>query len=171
MKSVRLIAGVLFYITRVTSILYLASALHVAITTIFKTSALDITEGGNIFYVLFPFTSKPFLVGEYNTFYMVEMVVLLGLYGLFFWLLGNVLKAFRLDRLFTAANVKRLTWFYLANLLVPLPFLVLHIYLHYEVGTLAIMTVLHFVLGVFTYFMTAIFRQGFHLQNEQDLYI
>ena len=31
--------------------------------------------------------------------------------------------------------------------------------------------IIHFFLGVFAYFLAAIFKQGLQLQNEQDLFI
>ena len=98
-----------------------------------------------------------------------EMIAFIGLYGLFLLLLGNVFNIFRGKKLFTEQGVRRLKWFYLANLLVPLPFLIAHVILSYEVGLLLILTVLHAVLGVFAYFMAVIFNRGLQLQNEQDL--
>ena len=36
---------------------------------------------------------------------------------------------------------------------------------------LDIVAVIHFILGVFAYFLAAIFKQGLQLQKEQDLFI
>ena len=36
---------------------------------------------------------------------------------------------------------------------------------------LEFVAVIHFFLGVFAYFMAAIFKQGLQIQNEQDLFI
>ncbi|MCY1227005.1 hypothetical protein D9M72_392600 [compost metagenome] len=99
------------------------------------------------------------------------MIAFIALYGIFFWLLGNIFKTFRGKKLFTQQGVRRLSIFYLLNFIVPLPFLIGHIAYSYEVEILVSLSVLHFVLGVFAYFMAVIFKQGLNLQTEQDLYI
>jgi len=171
MRQVRLIASALFYITRLPAIAYLATALHAAIALVFNTSSLSIIDDGKYFVINYPFTQNRFLLGDYDRFYIIEMISFLALYGIFFWLLGNIFKTYMEKKLFTPKGVKRLKTFYLVNFLAPLPFLILHITISYEVGTLFIITVLHGVLGVFAYFMAAIFTQGLKLQNEQDLFI
>ncbi len=99
------------------------------------------------------------------------MVAFIGLYGLFFWLLGNIFNSFRASKLFTLRGVKRLQIFYILNFVVPLPFLIGHIIYSYEVNLLIALSLLHSVIGIFAYFMAVIFKQGLNLQNEQDLYI
>jgi len=37
--------------------------------------------------------------------------------------------------------------------------------------SLIMLTTIHFILGVFAYFLAAIFRQGLNLQHQQDLII
>ena len=48
-------------------------------------------------------------------------------------------------------------------------FLVLLAFFGHEIIDILRITLLHLVIGVFAYFMAAIFKQGVHLQEEQDL--
>jgi len=170
MIQVRIVATALYYLTRLLAIAYFATAAHSAISFL-SGAALRFTNDGKYFEVLLPFSTQPYLRGDNNTWYIIEMIAFMGLYGLFFWLVGNIFKTFREKKLLTVKGVRRLKIFYLLNFLAPLPFLVLHFAFSYEVSIIVILTVLHAVLGVFAYFMAAIFRQGLKLQNEQDLFI
>ncbi|UUC43846.1 DUF2975 domain-containing protein [Flavobacterium cerinum] len=170
MKKVRLLATTLFYITRTAAIPYLLTALYCVICFVLGT--VQYTEGGERFIIHYPFTQKRYLLGDSTEFYYIfEMIAFIGLYGVFFWLLGTVFDAFRQPRLFTEKNVGRLKLFYTLNFIVPLPFLIGHLWYSYEVSLLISLTFLHFVIGIFAYFMAAIFEQGLNLQAEQDLYI
>lgn len=172
MKRVRLVASCLFYLSRVIALPYLLTAAYCIICFVFPTDYLQLTDGGKRFVIMYPFTNSRFLIGDaYEFYYIFEMVAFMALYGLFFWLLGNIFNTFRGKKLFTQQGVRRLSIFYLLNFIVPLPFLVGHIAYSYEVEILVSLSVLHFVLGVFAYFMAVIFKQGLNLQNEQDLYI
>lgn len=171
MNQVRIISTGLFFITRILAVPYIATTIYLIIIFVFRPSFLNIIEGGRRFEVFYPFTQTPYLIGYNETFYIAEMIAFIGLYGIFFWLLGTVFQTFREKKLFSLRAVKRLKTFYLVNFLVPLPILILHVVFSYEIVTTIFFSLLHAVLGVFTYFMAAIFKQGLHLQNEQDLYI
>jgi hypothetical protein len=93
------------------------------------------------------------------------------LYGLFFFLAAGTFKVFSKEPLFTQKGVNALSWFYRGNLLVPLLFLVLgSCYVPIEEEGV-VLTMVHFVLGIFAYFLAAIFKKGVQLQQEQDLII
>lgn len=170
MQKIRITATTLFYLSRILAIPYLATAVYVIICFLFSTALVHPLDGGQRFGINYPFTQQRFLIGDdYGFAYITEMIAFIALYGLFFWLLGNVFRIFREQRLFTEAGVKSLRLFYLLNFLAPLPFFVLHILFGYEVEIAVVITVLHAVLGVFAYFMAVIFSRGLHLQNEQDL--
>ena len=172
MNQVRIISTGLLFLTRILAVPYIATAIYLTIIFIFKPSSfLNIIEDGKRFEVFYPLTRMPYLIGYNETFYIVEMTAFIGLYGIFLWLLGTVFQTFREKKLFSPRGVKRLKIFYLVNFLVPLPILILHVVFSYEIVTTVFFSLLHAVLGVFTYFMAAIFKQGLHLQNEQDLYI
>ena len=96
---------------------------------------------------------------------------MLFLVGLFFGLLSNVFKLFFQPKLFTQNGVTHLKRFYVANMILPTIALVLAS-VYTEVEELAIFfVVIHFFLGIFAFFLAAIFQQGVNLQNEQDLII
>lgn len=170
MRTVRTISGVLVVITQLASLGYLLSFLlsGVALSTGWS---LKLTNGESRFEIMYPFTDSPYLLGEYNRGYIIAFLVLLGLYSLFFFLIGNVFKAFTKSRLFTVYGIKQLKWFYVANIILP-SVTAFVISGFYRIDNIVeILVILHALLGVFTYFMAAIFEQGVRLQNEQDLII
>lgn len=171
MKPVRALSAFLYYLAMLLSVLYLLTGLHVLIAVLFDTPAFEAVREGKFFNIYYPFTKQPFLIGDNTRFYITEMVLILLLYGIFFGSLGNVFKTFRSTKIFTPTGVRRLSIFYLLNLTIPVIFLIVHLIISYEVDSTLILTMLHAVLGVFAYFMTAIFKQGLKLQNEQDLFI
>ena len=171
MHTVKIVARALFWFSRMLAILYLAlTALSlIALTTGY---GLRLAENQSKFQVLLPFTQQSILLGDYNAAYILNYFLApVALYGCFFWLLGNVFRVFYQQRLFTIQGVRQLRIFYLANFIVPLLVLFLHsFFVEVEEETM-VLTVLHLTIGVFAYFLAAIFRQGLQLQNEQDLYI
>ena len=171
MTSVRILARILFYLSRVLCFLYFGMALFslIAFTCGW---GLNVVDEGQHFQVYLPFTHTPMLLGDYNTTYIVfYFLVPLIFYGLFFLLLGNVFRVFYQPRLFTAKAVRHLQVFYLGNFIVPL-LVMLSTALFATLDEMHIvLTALHYVVGIFAYFLAAIFRQGVQLQNEQDLYI
>ena len=170
MKSVRILSKLLFFLSRVLAAGYLLSMVLVALALATGWS-LRVTEEGRRFAVLFPFTNQGFLLGDFSAGFIFEMLLLLGLYGLFFWLLGNVFLTFTRAKLFTDSSVAHLRRFYLGNWVLPgLAVLVLALVSGYE-DVAPGFVILHGLLGVFTYFLAAIFQQGLHLQREQDLII
>jgi hypothetical protein len=96
----------------------------------------------------------------------------IGFYGVFFLLLSNVFNAFKQPKLFTKYGVSQLKCFYLANITLPwLTILLASIFAGKIEEGLEWVAIIHFFLGVFAYFLAAIFKQGLELQNEQDLFI
>lgn len=172
MQNVKIVSKILFYLTRFLAILYFLISAHSIIALITKW-ALTTKDNGKYFQICFPFTQKPFLVGDNNLDYMIFNFLLpLSLYGLFFLLVSNVFKVFFQPKLFTLNGIKHLKWFYLANLIFPsLSVLLASIFTNKVEDPGEFLIVLHFILGIFAYFLAAIFKQGLNLQNEQDLYI
>jgi Protein of unknown function (DUF2975) len=174
MKAVRLIANILFYLTRTAAVLYLATTLYTLLVIALAEAGvswapIEISGDGG-FSIFYPFTKTPFLLGDYNGKYLAMMIVLIGFYGLFLWLLSEVFNAFRQQKLFTPKNVRRLVRFYITNLTVPLPALIITAFFYNEgLRDVTVITFLHLVIGIFAFFMAAIFKQGLVLQEEQDL--
>ena len=169
MKEVKIIAKNLFYISRFCAFVY-------AFLTVF--SAVSLLTGwsvkfeGAYFNILIPFTDRTILIGEYNLPYIfLNYLIVFILYAIFFWLLGNALKVFSEQKLFTKENIKQLKNCYLPNLFVPsVATFIAYVFSAID-GDVSILITLHFIIGIFSYFLAQIFKQGVDLQNEQDLFI
>lgn len=162
----------LYYFTRLLAALYLLTWAHATTAMVFKTAALHLTENGERFEIFLPFSQSAFLLGDYNWYYIVfDFLAILLLYGLFFLLLGNVFYAFMQPKLFTAKGYAHLRNFYLFNLLLPVAALIVTAIFSTMEMTVVVIVVLHLVIGIFAYFLAAIFKQGLNLQTEQDLII
>ncbi len=171
MNTVKIVSRILFYIARFLSIVYflMAALSLLALTT---TWGLNIKEGGKYFQVYYPFTNTPFLNGDYNLPYiLLEFLLPISLYGLFFLLLSNVFKVFFQTKLFTESGIKHLRRFYLGNFLVPGIMVLLVSFIDNPESDVIVIIVLHAIIGIFAYFLAAIFKQGLNLQTQQDLYI
>jgi hypothetical protein len=133
---------------------------------------LGFSKEKKYFHVFYPFTTTHFLNGDYNLPYIVFTFLLpMSLYGLFFLLVSNVFKVFFQPRLFTQYGIGHLKGFYLANLIIPGAAILLTRFFTEVDDAAVVFIVLHFILGVFAFFLAAIFRQGVLLQNQQDLII
>jgi hypothetical protein len=174
MGTARLLGRILFYISRTTAWLYLATGLYALVVILAHRISpstgipLEIFEPGS-FHIFYPFTRTPFLVGEDTNIYMFTLLAILFGYGIFLWLLSNVFYAFSREKLFTRKSVKDLSIFYLLNLVVPLSILLFYLFIGESLSDIVVITCLHFIIGIFAYFMAAMFRQGLLLQEEQDL--
>jgi hypothetical protein len=172
MKNVKIIATTLFYITRLLAILYLATTLYSIISLLTEWNYFT-KDNGKHFTVCFPFTETPFLNGENNWAYKIfNFIIPIGFYGLFFLLVSNVFNVFKQPKLFTVYGVNQLRWFYLSNMTIPWMTILLATIFYGKIEEgLEWVAIIHFFLGVFAYFLAAIFKQGLQLQNEQDLFI
>jgi len=171
MKSVKRIATFLDKIVKIVAIGYLITAIYTLINCLFKGPFFETLEK-NRFAINFPFTQVHFLQGsEYSFEYVAEMVIGIGLYGLFFWVLSNVFKTFKQERLFTQNGLSYLKQFYLFNLIMYPIFAIIWAFISQEDFPFFAMILAHAIMGIFIYFMAAIFKQGVNLQDEQDLYI
>ncbi|MES2810868.1 MAG: DUF2975 domain-containing protein [Bacteroidota bacterium] len=171
MKIVRIIASFLYVLTRIAAFFYSVTAIYALVNCLFEGPFFEKMEN-NRFAINFPFTEKHFLLGSvYTLEYVAEMVLGLGLYGLFFFVLSNVFKTFKQERLFTKSGLKHLKQFYQFNLLLYPVAIVIWTLFSFEDFPFFAMIVAHAIMGIFIFFMAAIFEQGVNLQNEQDLYI
>ena len=174
MKNVKVVAAILYYLSRILAIMYLASAAYVLIVLMLARSGssrlFDTSETGR-FVIMYPFTQTPFLLGDNTTGFITSMIGLLIGYGIFAWLISNVFKVYLQPRLFTATAVRTLSIFYLFNFIVPLLVILGVTILKGELRDVIIISILHGIIGIFIYFMAAIFKQGVSLQTEQDLTI
>jgi hypothetical protein len=174
MKSVRLLAGILYYLSRILSVIALSITVYATVVVLLYEMDSSLTLpirvlGNGSFQLFLPFTKTTFLLGDYTASYLVSYLMIMAFYGLFLWLLADVFHAFKQPRLFTPSGVKRLSRFYLTNIIVPFVFILLLTIFGNELQDIVRITLLHLVIGVFAYFMAAIFKQGLVLQEEQDL--
>ncbi|MFY7816426.1 MAG: DUF2975 domain-containing protein [Chryseobacterium taeanense] len=123
-------------------------------------------------HINYPFTEQPFLNIENNYPYILfSFLLVLLTYGIFFWLSAKVFNVFFQKKLFTEENILRLKRFYIYNIFFPLPIVIISS-LFVEVESIIWgLVFIHFMLGIFCFFLANIFKQGLHLQNEQDLFI
>lgn len=172
MKNVRIVSSALFYITRLLAFLYLLTTFYSFVSFITEWG-FTTRESGKYFTIFYPFTQTPFLNGENNWAYKAfNFLIPIGFYGLFFLLLSNIFNVFKQPKLFTQYGANQLKWFYLANIFLPPMTIFLATVFAGEIEEgLEWVAVIHFFLGVFAYFLAAIFKQGLLLQKEQDLFI
>lgn len=174
MKTARFTARILHIITKIAAIIVLAVSIYAISVVLLYVSGLNINLPMTVlndrsFRIFYPFTDSPFLLGDYTSAYLTSNLFAIAFYGLFLWLLSDVFHALKQSKLFTSRGVKQLSRFYLMNLLVPVVFIFLLLWFGNEVADIVRIIMLHLVIGVFAYFMAAIFRQGLLLQEEQDL--
>ncbi len=172
MKKVYIISKLGYWITQILTGFYILIVVYAAFVLGFKNSALSIIDNGERFQIFFPFTKQPFLLGFYNALYiLVRFFLVMICYGAFFWLLSRVFDVFTKEKLFTQKAYQRLRRFYIINLCAPIVLLVLfHFLFSVDKGDTMIVF-LHMLLGVFIFFLAAIFKKGLTLQENQDLII
>ncbi|WP_449398959.1 DUF2975 domain-containing protein [Chryseobacterium wanjuense] len=123
-------------------------------------------------HINYPFTEQPFLNIENNYPYIIfSFLLVLISYGIFFWFSAKVFKVFFQPKLFIQENIKQLKRFYLYNIFVPLPIVIIASFFVEVESIIWGLVFIHFMLGIFCLFLANIFKQGLHLQNEQDLFI
>lgn len=171
MQRAKWVSKILFYITRILAVIYIGITLYSLVCILTGWSTGYYGEGEH-FHIFYPFTTQTLMNVDNNAPYILfEFLVPLGLYGLFFFLGSNVFKVFHQPKLFTQQGIKQLQNFYLANWILPI-FAILLTAIFSSVESFAfVLVVIHFILGIFVYFLSAIFKQGLNLQNEQDLFI
>ncbi|SKA06176.1 hypothetical protein SAMN04488128_102538 [Chitinophaga eiseniae] len=172
MRRTKIISKILFYISRALALGYLLMIIYAVICLLTGWNVRPTAGRAAFVDILFPFTSSPFLIIDTAPTYIIFSFLLpLVLYSLFFWLASEVFKVFHQPRLFSSQNVIHLRRFYIFNVFIPgaaallsRPFT--------EIGKdVWLLVIVHFFLGIFIYFLAAIFTQGLQLQKEQDLFI
>jgi len=171
MNQTKIISQILYYICFVLAIGYLLTAVYSILCLITGFSITPYKE--NVyFHINYPFTEKPFLNIENNYSYILfSFLLVLISYGIFFWLSAKVFKVFFQSKLFTKENIIHLKRFYVYNIFFPLPIVVIANFFVEVESIIWGLVFIHLMLGIFCLFLANIFKQGLHLQNEQDLFI
>lgn len=170
-KKSKSIARIVYFISRVLALIYFF-VLGYSLLCLITGVQMKISDNGQIASILYPFSENPiFHLENHKAYLILGFVLPLFLYAFFFLATSNVFKIFTLDRLFTKENIKYLRLFYAINLFLPLPITILCSFFIEIPNGLWMLSLVHFILGVFIYFLAEIFTQGIGLQDEQDLYI
>lgn len=171
MNQTKTISKILFYICSVLSAGYLITFVY-SLFCLISGFAVTSYKEGKFLHINYPFTEQPFLNIENNYSYMIfSFLTVLITYGIFFWLSARVFKVFFQQKLFTQENIIQLKKFYLYNIFIPLPLVMIASFFVEVESMIWGLVFIHFMLGIFCLFLANIFKQGLHLQNEQDLFI
>jgi hypothetical protein len=173
MKTARRIATISYYLSRTAALLFTLTLVYAVAVVVLaqSTSAqwLPVERTSpDLLTLFFPFTHSPFMLVETSSSYTISYFTIFAFYTSFLWLLSGVFYAFRQERLFTRAGVRRLTRFYLING-IPILILLFFIVWKQDAADILRLSILHLIIGVFAFFMAAIFSHGVILQEEQDL--
>ena len=172
--KLRSLSSILFYLTRAIASVYgliVSYAVLVFTMHLVWPDAAPLAVADGRFEIFYPFTSKVFLLGEMDATYLMQMLGLMTLYAVFFWLLGNVFLTFRQITLFTPKGVRRLNLFWLYSITAPVLSIVSLTILNEIEPAAQLISILHIIIGIFAYFMAAIFKQGLKLQVQQEFTI
>ncbi|OCA79776.1 hypothetical protein BBH99_17790 [Chryseobacterium contaminans] len=171
MNQTKIISRILFYICSVLSAGYLITALY-ALLCLATGFSVTSYSNGQFLHINYPFTQQPFLNIEDNYPYIIfSFLLVLIPYGIFFWLSAKVFRVFFQPKLFTKDHILQLKRFYLFNIFFPLPLVIIASFFVEVENIIWGLVFIHFMLGIFCLFLANIFKQGLHLQNEQDLII
>ncbi|HBV16763.1 DUF2975 domain-containing protein [Chryseobacterium carnipullorum] len=171
MNQTKIISRILYYLCIVLSAGYLITLVY-SIICLATGFAVTPYKNDQYLHINYPFTEQPFLNIEHHYPYIIFSFLLVLLsYGIFFWLSALVFKVFFQSKLFTKENILQLKSFYLYNIFIPLPIVVVASFFVEVESIIWGLVFIHFMLGIFCLFLANIFKQGLHLQNEQDLFI
>ncbi|WP_424371962.1 DUF2975 domain-containing protein [Muriicola sp.] len=116
--------------------------------------------------------SETFIKGFYETNIILTITLAMLFFAIFFYLLSNILKTFKAEKLFTQKAIKQLYYFAILNLFIgPSLYFVIHFIMKKSSFNDAHNLILSLLLGVFVLFIRAVFKRGFNVQNENDLTI
>ncbi|MBB4804932.1 hypothetical protein HNP38_000204 [Chryseobacterium defluvii] len=171
MDQTKIISRILYYICLILSAGYLLTGVY-AIFCLSTGIGITSYGQGKYLHINYPFTEQPFLNIENNYPYIIFsfLLVLIG-YGIFFGLSAKVFRVFFQTKLFTKENIVQLKRFYTYNIFFPLPIVIIASFFVEVESMIWGLVFIHFMLGIFCLFLANIFKQGLHLQNEQDLFI
>ncbi|UZT97894.1 DUF2975 domain-containing protein [Chryseobacterium fluminis] len=171
MNQSKNISQILFYLCTLLSAGYLTTFLY-SVFCLLTGFAVIPYKKDHYLHINYPLTGKPFLNIENNFPYIIlSFLLVLLTYGIFFWLSAKVFRVFFQSKLFTEGNIIHLKRFYIYNIFFPLPLVIIATFFVEVESFIWGLVFIHFMLGIFCYFLANIFKQGLHLQNEQDLFI
>lgn len=171
MNQTKIISRILYYLCLVLAAGYILTAIY-SVFCLVTGFAVTPYKENKFLHINLPFTDQPFLNIENNYPYILfSFMTVLVTYGIFFWFSAKVFNVFFQPKLFTEKNIVFLKRFYIYNIFFPLPIVIIASFFVEVEGMIWGLVFIHFMLGIFCLFLANIFKQGLHLQNEQDLFI
>ena len=125
------------------------------------------------FQIGIPLLPETYIKGFYKSNIIITISIAMLFFALLFYLLSNVLKVFKADKLFTSKAIKVLNQFAILNLVIgPIVYLTIHFFIMNKSNFSDIYNLfLSLLLGVFVLFIVAVFKKGYNVQSENDLTI
>jgi hypothetical protein len=159
----------LFYLSRISAI---GSIILIAFILIsLGVGNFEVVD--NQFQISLPFFSETYIKGFYKENIIVTITLAMLFFACFFYVLSNILKTFKADKLFTSKAIIQLNYFAVLNLIVgPILYLTIHFLIMNKSSFSDIYNLfLSLILGVFVLFIVAVFKKGYNVQSENDLTI
>ncbi len=158
----------LFYFCRIASIGSIVLISFILISLV--TGNFKIVD--NQFNIALPFLSETFIKGFYESNIIITITLAMLFFAVFFYLLSNILKIFKAEKLFTQKAIKQLNHFAILNLLIgPALYFIIYFIMNKTGFGDAHNLILSLLLGVFVLFIREVFKKGYNVQNENDLTI
>lgn len=162
------ISSLLYFLSGIGTFIFGAIFLFISTSVLLGNMTVN---AENQFSIRIPLTDSFFKgINATNTFAAILGFMLF--YGLFFLILTFLFKVFKQRMIFSDVAIKRLRWFAILNILFPPLYVILGYWETDSIQLADVMPpVLHNIIGIFSLFLMAIFKQGFEIQNENDLTI
>ncbi|MDY8135072.1 DUF2975 domain-containing protein [Aquimarina sp. 2201CG5-10] len=162
------LSTILFYSTRLITIGYGIFLILIIISLI--SNNFIITETNDI-QIKIPFTNSV-IKGDYSLKTLIGILCFLIFYASFFYTLSLIFKTFGAEKLFTEEAIKYLKRFTILNLILPVAYILIGAIINSSITPDDVVPgLLHIGLGIFSWFIAAIFTLGFTIQEENELTI
>lgn len=167
------ISSILYWVSSICAIGLALLLLFITLSLIFKNYAIS---GTNEFSMEIPLTNS-YIQSDYTqitlTFLITSMIIFFIYYGIFFYLLRLIFKAFSKERvIFTKTTLGYIKKFALLNIFLPPLGIIAAYFIKNGIDFETIMQgALLVLLGIFSLFVVAVFNEGILLQEETDLTI
>ena len=162
------IASVAYYLFRIMSIGLLL--LVVYIDYAFLTNNFDLSAGR--YKMDIPFT-ETFIHGDYQFNVILTISIIFFFSVCFFFIISNIFKALKEESIFNKKAIFNLQMFTVLNLIIgPILYVLIHFPIMNKTDFRDIHNlILHLIFGLVAFFVATIFKNGYRLQNENDLTI
>lgn len=166
-------SSIFYWLCTILTISIVLLLIFIAVSLIFKNYSIG---SNNEISIGIPLT-ETFIKGDLNqftiTFFILSIAIFLLYYGLFFYLLRSIFKVFSREKVIftnkTISYIKNFGW--LNTFLPPLGIIIAYFITSKIDFEIIMQGGLLMALGIFSFFIAAIFNEGIALQEENDLTI